>query len=336
MIDNTKIIEHKIILIYKSFKRIYITIFLIYIFLFFLFYIIIQFNIIKKEESIYDINFSYYKYERNIINNNMIKNAHWRLTMNDAYFINGIIRKIRPKNCLEIGVADGGSSILILNAIKDIKGSLLISLDLYNHTGSKSNKKIGNRVEKYFPELMNKWKLFTGDLPHKFLEKINMKFDFVFIDTAHEAPGEILNFIEALPFLNENCVVVIHDVLWHFTRKSPKPPKEVKFTPSSIYLISSLYGDKIIFKSNNKNSMIGNTGAVFLYKNQKRHYIDYFLLLNSFWEYMPSPQQLNYLKKFIKKYYKNDLYLKLFENSINFNLIYINKFQSFVNECIND
>ena len=49
---------------------------------------------------------------------------------------------------------------------------------------------------------MSKWKLFIGDLPHKFLDKINMKFDFVFIDTAHEAPGEILNFIEVLPFLN--------------------------------------------------------------------------------------------------------------------------------------
>ena len=161
-----------------------------------------------------------------------------------------------------------------------------------------------------------------------------MKFDLLFIDSAHEAPGEILNFIEALPFLNENCIVIIHDILWHFTRRAPKPPKEVKFTPSSIYLISCLYGDKIIIKNNKIESGIENIGAVFLYNNQEKHYLDYFLLLNSFWEYMPTKQQLKDLKIFIKKYYKNDLYLKLFEYSINYNFIYINKFHRFLNECL--
>ena len=70
-----------------------------------------------------------------------------------------------------------------------------------------------------------------------------MKFDFLFMDTAHIAPGEIFNFIEALPFLNENAVIVIHDLLWPFFRK-----KEVKskFYPSSITLMPAIYGDKII------------------------------------------------------------------------------------------
>ena len=166
----------------------------------------------------------------------MIKNAGWQLTLNEAYFINGIIRKIRPKKCLEIGVANGGSSILILNALKDLNDSLLISLDLYKQSCTNNSLKTGNRVETHFPELMKKWKLYTGDLPHKFLDKLNMKFDLVFIDSAHEAPGEILNFIEVLPFLNENSIIVVHDILWHFNRKAPKPPKEVKFTPSSIYI----------------------------------------------------------------------------------------------------
>jgi predicted O-methyltransferase YrrM len=49
---------------------------------------------------------------------------------NDIYFINGIIRKHKSKKCLEIGVFKGGSSIVILNALKDIKDSFLISLDL--------------------------------------------------------------------------------------------------------------------------------------------------------------------------------------------------------------
>ena len=39
---------------------------------------------------------------------------------NQREFLNGIVRKFKPKKILEIGVAEGGSSIVILNAIKTI------------------------------------------------------------------------------------------------------------------------------------------------------------------------------------------------------------------------
>jgi predicted O-methyltransferase YrrM len=142
-----------------------------------------------------------------------------QLEGNQSYFINVLIRKFKPKNCLEIGVANGGSSILILNAIKDIPDSCLISLDLNTKLFTDKSKKTGYRVNQYFPELTKNWKLFTGQQPHKFLIKLNMKFDFVFLDTAHYAPGEILNFIELLPFLNENAIFVLHDLLYHFRKK---------------------------------------------------------------------------------------------------------------------
>ena len=134
----------------------------------------------------------------------------------EARFINGIIRKNKPKNCLEIGVANGGSSILILNAIKDIENSVLVSLDLNKELFKDPSKMTGYRVNQYFPELTKNWKLFTGDQAHKFLVNLNMKFDFLFLDSAHVSPGEIINLIEVLPFLNEYAIVVIHDLLWHF------------------------------------------------------------------------------------------------------------------------
>lgn len=61
--------------------------------------------------------------------------------MPQAYFIIGIIRKLKPKKCLEIGVANDGSSILILNAIKHIKDSFLISLYLNTQMYLKNDKK---------------------------------------------------------------------------------------------------------------------------------------------------------------------------------------------------
>ena len=53
-------------------------------------------------------------------------------------------------------------------------------------------------------------------MPYKFLSNINQKFDFVFLDSAHVSPGEFINFIEVLPFLNDNAIIVFLDVVWHF------------------------------------------------------------------------------------------------------------------------
>lgn len=137
----------------------------------------------------------------------------------EANFINGIIRKHKLKTCLEIGVANGGSSILILNAIKDFENSCLVSIDLFTHVLSDPKNKIGYRAYEFFPELTKNWKLFTGDQPHKFLVDLNMKFDLLFLDSAHFSPGEIINFIEVLPFLKENAIIIVHDLLWHFYKK---------------------------------------------------------------------------------------------------------------------
>ena len=59
---------------------------------------------------------------------NEIKN-YIELTPEEQKFMNGLIRKIKPRKIVEIGVSKGGSSVLILNAIKDIKGSKLFSID---------------------------------------------------------------------------------------------------------------------------------------------------------------------------------------------------------------
>ena len=52
------------------------------------------------------------------------------MTTDEQRFINGMVRKVKPKKIVEIGVAYGGTSAIILNAIKDIKGSKLYSIDI--------------------------------------------------------------------------------------------------------------------------------------------------------------------------------------------------------------
>ena len=269
-------------------------------------------NIINSQK--YDINYIYENYDKEIITSRIRRNSKYILSDEEALFINGLIRKNKLKNCLEIGVAHGGSSIIILNSIKDIEDSLLVSLDLNSEIYNEPDKKTGYRVNQYFPELAKKWKLYTGDQPHKFLDNLNIKFDLLFLDTTHVSPGELINFIEALPFLNENAIVVIHDLLWHLYKTIDY---NYKFFPSCINLFPSLYGDKVLIKKNKGN--MSNIGAAFLYPNQERHYLDYFLLLLNFWEYIPKDNQINDLRLFIQKYYKDRRYINIFDLAVNLN-----------------
>ena len=242
----------------------------------------------SMKENNFNQNFDYIHYKNDEITEKIIKEANWILSLNEAYLINGIIRKHKPKNCLEIGVAYGGSSTLILNAIKDLPDSNLVSLDLFL---TFKQKEIGYIVKQKFPELMNKWKLFTGDMPHIYLENLNMKFDFLFLDTAHVSPGEFFNLIEALPFLNDNAIIVLHDTMWHLARAFNSNSKEyAKIMPTQIYLLSSLIGEKILINDDKFN--FANIGAVCLAKKQENYYINYFLLLMNIWQYFPPDEQI--------------------------------------------
>ena len=283
-------------------------------------------KIYKNKKNDFDNKFDYLHYENEIITEKMKKEAGWILTLEHAQLTNGLIRKHKPKNCLEIGVARGGSSILILNAIKDFPDSQLISIDLF--TKWRGKEKIGYLVEQKFPELMNKWKLFLGDMPHKFLSKLNLKFDFLFLDTAHVSPGEFFNIIEALPFLNENAIVVLHDTMLHFiyAMKTNQTLNNAKITPTQIYLISSLIGEKILLKTNLRD--FENIGVVCLAEGQKDYYLNYFLLMMTIWGYMPTDGQLNGLREFIKKYYKDELLLRIFDNSVDYNKKFFNNLKA--------
>ena len=128
-------------------KLLYIKIIILIIFFLFNYYHKTK-NYINKIQRQYDVDFNYINYDNNLLTNKIIQNAGWELEINQAYFINGLIRKYRPKKCLEIGVSNGGSSILILNAIEDIPNSNLISLDLNVQLYSDRTKRTGYRVNK--------------------------------------------------------------------------------------------------------------------------------------------------------------------------------------------
>ena len=66
-------------------------------------------------------------------------------------------------------------------------------------------------------------------------------------------------------------------------------------------------------------------GAVFLKSNQKKYYINYFILLLSPWEYVPNDKYIKELQIFISKYYKKNIFLYLFNKAVEVNKIFIQK-----------
>ena len=163
---------------------------------------------------------------------------------------------------------------------------------------------------------MHKWKLYTGNTTSKFIEEIGGNIDFVFIDTSHVMPGEVLNIIEILPFLKKNAIIAFDDIN-HQTL--PRLAKIPYLYSCNNLLFSILKGKKILF-----NDILSKQGAVILESNQKKYYFDYFYLLLHNWSYMPNKFELNTIRKLVEKYYSPYL-LYIFDVAVkvNFNLLKI-------------
>ena len=285
---------------------------LLFLLICFIFYILfdkIKFNkthIIDLKEKIYFDKYEVDKYLE--IKEKLLNNKCSEMWLNQREFLNGIIRKFKPHKFLEIGVNQGGSSIIILNAIKDIKDSKLYSIDLND------KKNIGYCVNKFFPELSKKWKLYTGNIATEFLEEIGKNIDMAFIDTAHYEPGEILDFLIILPFLREKAVVIFHDIANQITKSKNRR----EWAP---YIIFNAIRGHNFFPSGNfliKNDI----GAKQLEINQKNYYHDYFRLLGGQWQYFPKEKHIIQIRKFFKKYYDEDC-LTMFEEASSFNKLFV-------------
>ena len=102
----------------------------------------------------------------------------------------------------------------------------------------------------------------------------------MFLDTSHLAPGELINFIEVLPFLNENAIIILHDVMYHLPSHNYYRIKEIKYHPSMIYLMTAIEGKKYMIT--HKQFQFENIGAIILSRIQKRFYLNHLNHIKSY------------------------------------------------------
>lgn len=247
--------------------------------------------------------FNFENYETDVLNKIKDKISETsEMAFVEQAFLNGLIRKYKPKKILELGVSAGGSSAIILNACKDMPDSKLYSIDKLNYYYRNPEKSAGYIVEEKFPELMDKWKLYKGDIPCSFIDEIGNDIDFVLIDTVHVRPGEIGDFLSVLPYLKKDAIVCFHDVGASFNWG-------LRFKPAyycNDILFSCIKGDKFLPKTEYKE-FFPNIGAVKLSENQENSLLDYFFLFSLPWEYIPEENDSQKLINHFEKHYSSKL-----------------------------
>ena len=246
-------------------------------------------------------------------------NNHIYLPLPERDFLNGMIRKIKPKKVVEIGVANGGSSAIILNAIKDVEGAHLYSIEKSIDLIYDKTKKSGYLIKERFQNLMDKWTFYPGGITAEFIEKIGGEIDVVFIDTVHFTPGEMLDWLQVLPFLKEEAIVILHDTFLMYLFGNVDTRKK---NYSNNQLLCYIRGD-LILPSYNSKDFDRNIGAIKLAKEQNKYYTQYFFALATQWEYMPEEKDISIMKEFFMKYY-GERYTNIFEDAVKKNKRHLN------------
>ena len=232
------------------------------------------------------------------------------MTEEERKFLNGIVRKSKPKKILELGVCHGGSSVVLLNAIKDNKDAIVYSIDYTTHCYNDKDKKVGWVVDHYAADLTDKWRLYTNGLASDFLDEIGGDIDMCLIDTVHVNPGELLDYLMVLPFLKKNAIIVLHDISLHINNI---------YQMTNCILFSAIKGKKFYPKTENWGKGFPNIGAVMLDSEAKEHVIDIFILLALYWSYIPTQRDYDSMMTFFTRFYDINL-VKTLQQSFVWNI----------------
>jgi predicted O-methyltransferase YrrM len=215
------------------------------------------------------------------------------MSFDERAFLNALILRNTPKKLLEIGVSSGGSSIVILNAIKNIPDAKLYSVDLNDNWYRDSGKKTGYFVDNY-QQLKPKWKLLTGALTLKFIEQIGGGIDFCLIDTWHYNPGEIFDILMVLPYLTDDAIIIFHDVKLHTTWRT-------RAGITNNLLMSSITGRKLL--QGDTQRIFPNIAGIKTNAKTKENIYEIFNLLTIQWSYFPADSQEKEIVSFFKRHY---------------------------------
>lgn len=249
----------------------------------------------------------------------------------ESAFLCGVINRVRPNKIVEIGVAGGTSTAIILQCMENLNtfNYDMYSIDVSDTVWHTVGLKTGTNAE-YAKKILNisKHKLFIGGTIASFIKEIGNDIDFVILDTVHRIPGEILDFLVLLPYLKDGATVIVHDLMTcQYARLSA--PQTFDYYATNI-LFQSLKGEKYI-NFDGYNKMLPNIGAIRINQETRGAILETIFSLTLPWGYMPEEKELKKYSECIRYSYDElgyEIYRQVVEinkNNITFLDIMMNK-----------
>ena len=244
------------------------------------------------------------------------------MTETESAFLCGAIKEFRPKKILEVGVATGGSTAVILQALEDIGESYeMHSIDILKKHAEYRTKDIG-----YFATfakennlinpngLRGSHEFYCGKILPQVIDKIGGDIDFVILDTVHFLPGEVLDFLAMLPYLKDSAVVVLHDVA--LNQHSYQTGWAEACATGTLF--SAVTAEKFLNFIPEDLFQYPNIAAFRVNEQTTENVENVFLSLILCWKYLPSEEQLLVYRKLYQKFYSAEL-CEIFQEAIDMN-----------------
>ena len=235
----------------------------------------------------------------------------------ESAFLCGILKKFRPQKILEVGIASGGSTAIILQCLDMLQlnnvemHSVDFSERFYRNMEYQSGF-LGAEAKEIIKNPNIKHQFHLGNIACSFMEEIGGEIDCLILDTMHSLPGEVWDFITLLPFLKDGAVVVLHDICFNQFRERHR----MSFATGTLF--STVVAEKFWNKDFQRNNQYPNIGAFVVHEETREQIVNVFLSLMLTWGYYPEQEQYALYRSFVKKYYPQ-LLLDLFDMSYQLN-----------------
>ncbi len=139
------------------------------------------------------------------------------MTKEEHGFLCALIKQKNAEKIVELGVAAGGTTLVIMNALEILnRNSRVYSVDFSEQFYVNTSFRTGYLYDKYKSKMKecNEHVFLLGETVAERIEKsIGDDVEFVILDTTHYLPGEMLDFLCILPYLKDGAIVVLHDIM---------------------------------------------------------------------------------------------------------------------------
>lgn len=229
------------------------------------------------------------------------------MTRRDHGFLCGMIKSVRPKKIVEIGVASGGTTSVILKTIAMLQlKTQVYSVDINERFYSDPTLDTGFEYKRIkTEEHFDGEQLLTGKTIAGRLDEIGDDIDFVVLDTTHALPGEVLDFLAILPYCTYDATFILHDVnvnyLYATTRRTKAEVERGSHSIATKLLYSVVAADKFI------NSVNDNIAGFQINDDTWKAIDSMFYVLTSTWQYQLSDKILKEYKSLYERHYSKEL-----------------------------